>query len=264
MVVGSPPAPRPLPLPPAPRPLPLPAGSPSAAPPRRLPVRCPSPAGHTSASAEPPTGQESHPPQRSRHTKIWPARMLRLTSGYCVPVRASDGDSPSAEVKPVADIRETLAQLDRKLANIRDQVGDLAQEPEALVPPAPPPARRSLPEPILPVEPRPAFPRVDHIADPWSPPSLAGVTASPPPTEARPRPPLQPPRPRPRTPRLALAPAASRGALATRADPRSHRPANPRPSRRSDRTAAHDPRPAPERRSRSCPNLRPAARRAGG
>lgn len=53
---------------------------------------------------------------------------------------------PRAEERDVPDIRETLAQLDRRLADLRHQIDDLADTPEP-APPPPPPARRDLPLP---------------------------------------------------------------------------------------------------------------------
>jgi hypothetical protein len=53
---------------------------------------------------------------------------------------------PWTEEDEVPDIGESLAQLDQRLAEIRQQLADMAERPEAL-PPPPPPARRDLPPP---------------------------------------------------------------------------------------------------------------------
>lgn len=53
---------------------------------------------------------------------------------------------PRPEETDVPDIRETLAQLDRRLADLRHQIDDLVTEPEP-APPPPPPARSSVPVP---------------------------------------------------------------------------------------------------------------------
>jgi hypothetical protein len=53
---------------------------------------------------------------------------------------------PPTEEIDVPDIRETMAQLDRRLADLRHQISDLVTEPEPS-PPPPPPARSSLPLP---------------------------------------------------------------------------------------------------------------------
>src|SRR5690348_15587671 len=53
---------------------------------------------------------------------------------------------PRPEETDVPDIRETLAQLDRRLADLRHQINDLVTEPEP-APPPPPPARSTVPAP---------------------------------------------------------------------------------------------------------------------
>lgn len=53
---------------------------------------------------------------------------------------------PRPEETDVPDIRETLAQLDRRLADLRHQIDDLVTEPEP-PPPPPPPAPSSAPLP---------------------------------------------------------------------------------------------------------------------
>jgi hypothetical protein len=53
---------------------------------------------------------------------------------------------PRTEENDVPDIRDTLGQLDRRLAEIRDQIAGLADLPEP-TPPPPPPDHRSIPLP---------------------------------------------------------------------------------------------------------------------
>ena len=53
---------------------------------------------------------------------------------------------PRPEETDVPDIRETLAQLDRRLADLRHQINDLVTEPDP-APPPPPPPRSSVPPP---------------------------------------------------------------------------------------------------------------------
>ncbi len=53
---------------------------------------------------------------------------------------------PRPEETDVPDIRETLAQLDRRLADLRHQINDLVTEPDP-APPPPPPGRSSVPPP---------------------------------------------------------------------------------------------------------------------
>jgi hypothetical protein len=58
-------------------------------------------------------------------------------------LRAQSPAPPRAEENVVPDIRETMAQLDRRLAELRDQISDLVTEPEA-PPPLPSPAASSV------------------------------------------------------------------------------------------------------------------------
>jgi hypothetical protein len=62
--------------------------------------------------------------------------------------RAISRGMPRTEETDVPDIRETLAQLDQRLADLRHQIIDLTTEPEA-VPPPPPPTRSELALPTL-------------------------------------------------------------------------------------------------------------------
>lgn len=56
----------------------------------------------------------------------------------------------------MTDLNETLAQLDRRLADVRQQVAGLAAGSDPPPPPAPPPPRRSLPVPNTDPEPETA------------------------------------------------------------------------------------------------------------
>jgi hypothetical protein len=53
---------------------------------------------------------------------------------------------PPTEGADVPDMRETMAQLDRRLADLRDQIKNLVTEPEP-APPPPPPSASSVPLP---------------------------------------------------------------------------------------------------------------------
>jgi hypothetical protein len=78
--------------------------------------------------------------------------MLRLPVGYRVPLRVVNEGSPPQECTDVADIRESLDQLDRRLDELRRQVAALTEDPHPGAPLRPPPARHLQPVPIAPPE----------------------------------------------------------------------------------------------------------------
>lgn len=81
---------------------------------------------------------------------------------------------PRPEETDVPDIRETLAQLDRRLADLRHQINDLVTEPEP-APPPPPPARSTVPVPTA-AELESAY--VERASEPRGPRQPLGEVAS--------------------------------------------------------------------------------------
>ena len=83
--------------------------------------------------------------------------MLRLTHDDRLSFQAVTGGSPSAPDEDAPDLQRTFAQLDERLAELRDQLSTGSDVPPEPAPLPPPPERRRLPEPAPPVsEPGPA------------------------------------------------------------------------------------------------------------